>query len=394
MDHRRSAGAAAGSDGKRYDRFAFNMPADFRRHGSVADVMPTREESHYDSRLDAQGGIALADIADLTPLIDGAGRVTASSAGFPGGRSVSAGFFRKAGARGSGAGRETPLETPGDRLGHGCGSNVPEGLRPGMYEIASRSGGLRGWRAGCPSRSWRAKKRPRHRLSLRRSSRCSPRWRAAWTSPRGAAPWTESHAEALVWIESLGGSTGEVAKVNVVTPESGSLEFDGLFAVEPVSLSAGRERSGAGVSEAGGAETTSRSRRNFYCLNSEPPPRRPGPSTGSPNLKRSNDSNPRHSRSGAARRLYEAGPSLPIRARGLLPCYHARHGRMDAGAGLRSGELLGGLPRTHETKRRGRGPAGSDEFRERCGEARKLDGATSRSPGGSGLKIPAADDSQ
>jgi len=41
----------------------------------------------------------------------------------------------------------------------------------------------------------------------------------------------------LVWLEALGGSTGEVMKVHVVNPGPDPIEIDGYFAVEPVDLS-------------------------------------------------------------------------------------------------------------------------------------------------------------
>jgi hypothetical protein len=42
--------------------------------------------------------------------------------------------------------------------------------------------------------------------------------------------------EPLIWLESLGGSTGDVMKVHVVNPGPDPIAIDGYFAVEPVDL--------------------------------------------------------------------------------------------------------------------------------------------------------------
>ena len=57
-----------------------------------------------------------------------------------------------------------------------------------------------------------------------------------------AQPATSSVVESsienspLIWLEALGGSTGEVMKVHVVNPGPDPIEIDGYFAVEPVDL--------------------------------------------------------------------------------------------------------------------------------------------------------------
>jgi hypothetical protein len=69
----------------------------------------------------------------------------------------------------------------------------------------------------------------------------------------------------MIWLESLGGSTGEVMTVHVVNPGAGPLDLSGLFAVEPVSLPpAERNRIMESVRQAAGDhfEVTA----NFYCL--------------------------------------------------------------------------------------------------------------------------------
>jgi hypothetical protein len=72
-------------------------------------------------------------------------------------------------------------------------------------------------------------------------------------------------ADPLLWIESLGGSTGEVMKVHLVNPTPDPITIDGYFALEPVDLSpAERDRIREAVRQASGnhVEVTAA----FYCL--------------------------------------------------------------------------------------------------------------------------------
>jgi hypothetical protein len=84
---------------------------------------------------------------------------------------------------------------------------------------------------------------------------------AAQTQPASA---TGSN-EPLIWLEALGGSTGEVMKVHVVNPGPDPIELDGYFAVEPVDLTPEeRDRIFESVKEAVGNHVEAVI--SFYCL--------------------------------------------------------------------------------------------------------------------------------
>lgn len=69
----------------------------------------------------------------------------------------------------------------------------------------------------------------------------------------------------LLWLESLGGSTGDVMKVHVVNPGSEPIEIDGYFALEPVDLSPEqRDRFMETVRQAAGKRVEALV--SFYCL--------------------------------------------------------------------------------------------------------------------------------
>lgn len=71
--------------------------------------------------------------------------------------------------------------------------------------------------------------------------------------------------EPLIWLESLGGSTGEVMKVHIVNPGPDPIAIDGYFAVEPVDLTAAeRDRIFESVKEAAGNHVEAMI--SFYCL--------------------------------------------------------------------------------------------------------------------------------
>jgi len=92
--------------------------------------------------------------------------------------------------------------------------------------------------------------------------------------PRTAAGTDSLRDGPLIWLESLGGSTGDVMKIHVVNPGSDPIVLDGRFAVEPVDLSpAERDRIFASVKEAAGNHVEAVV--SFYCLEfgaAAPPP--------------------------------------------------------------------------------------------------------------------------
>ena len=69
----------------------------------------------------------------------------------------------------------------------------------------------------------------------------------------------------LMWLESLGGSTGDVMKVHVVNPGPDPIEIDGYFAVEPVDLTPEeRDQIFESVEQAAGNHVEAVI--SFYCL--------------------------------------------------------------------------------------------------------------------------------
>ncbi len=92
----------------------------------------------------------------------------------------------------------------------------------------------------------------------------APSWPSTLQAQTGPAFAIESD-EPLLWLESLGGSTGDVMKVHVVNPGPDPIAIDGYFAVEPVDLSPEeRDRIFESVKQAAGnhAEAVI----SFYCL--------------------------------------------------------------------------------------------------------------------------------
>jgi len=71
--------------------------------------------------------------------------------------------------------------------------------------------------------------------------------------------------EPLIWLEALGGSTGEVMKVHVVNPGPDPIEIDGYFALDPVDLTPEeRDRIFESVRTAAGNHVEAVI--SFYCL--------------------------------------------------------------------------------------------------------------------------------
>lgn len=83
----------------------------------------------------------------------------------------------------------------------------------------------------------------------------------------GTAPAIESSATEgpLIWLEALGGSTGEVMKIHMVNPGPDPIEIDGYFAVEPVDLTP-EERDRIFQSVKGAAGNHVEAVVDFYCL--------------------------------------------------------------------------------------------------------------------------------
>lgn len=102
------------------------------------------------------------------------------------------------------------------------------------------------------------------RFVLVAASICATPGASALHAQTHPAASLESNAP-LIWLEALGGSTGDVMKVHVVNPGPDPIEIDGYFSVEPVDLTPEeRERVFESVKAAAGnhVELTI----PFYCL--------------------------------------------------------------------------------------------------------------------------------
>ena len=129
---------------------------------------------------------------------------------------------------------------------------------------------------------------------------------AAQTQPAAAT----GSDEPLIWLESLGGSTGDVMKVHVVNPGPDPIEIDGYFAVEPVNLTPQeRDRIFASVKEAAGNHVEAVI--SFYCLEFGAAARAAGVVYRLASPAAQQAFSPAARAMEAARRLHEAGDLSP-----------------------------------------------------------------------------------
>jgi len=262
------ASVAAGGD----YQITFHLPGEFPASWDRLPVAYSDAQGtvRYDSRQDVHDALGLADIADLTPLVERSARLTgASPHASRAGRFCVCGFFpdrrSREGVTLAGAPMGAPLTASTSELWF----EVPEDLAPGLHEIDADPAvgfsegalstieivttGESGDSVECPCAS---------------GNQFLSDWNESRTrlpAKMEVEPEERSEAEPVIWLESLGGSTGEVFRAHVVGPAEEPLEFDGLFAVEPVSLSPEeRDRALASVRRSAGSHLDVQA--NFYCL--------------------------------------------------------------------------------------------------------------------------------
>jgi hypothetical protein len=303
------AGQAAGDDSY---RLSFTVPGDFPSRWARLPIVYADPGGQvlYDSRLDARDAVALAGISDLAPFIERLGRVTgASPRAHPGERFCVCGFFPDRRSRQGLRLDDVPLSDPISVSGSQMWFLMPAGAT-GSHEIRGDPavGFAPGDRAAIEISEGPAEDVPG-------PCPCASEFLAdglATGPPAGVGrnPYGESPEPPLLWLESLGGSTGEVFTAHLVSPGSEPIEFDGLFAVEPVSLlPEQRDRILASVRQAAGSHAEVKV--NFYCLQfgAAAPPEGVVYRVASP--EKQERFQPAARALAAARRLYEANLLSP-----------------------------------------------------------------------------------
>ena len=87
----------------------------------------------------------------------------------------------------------------------------------------------------------------------------------ALVEPRAASGDASFRDQPLIWLEALGGSTGDVMKIHVVNPGPDPIAIDGYFALEPVDLAPEeRDRFFESVKQSVGGHVEAVV--SFYCL--------------------------------------------------------------------------------------------------------------------------------
>jgi hypothetical protein len=250
-------------------QLAFHAPGDFPRGWEALPIEYVDPQGRllYDSRSDMRDAVGLANIADPTALVEARGRLTGASArAHLGGRFCVCGFFphRRSweGLAVDGRSLGMPVTASGTELWF----DVPETLSPGVHEIAVDPGAgfADGERASIailsPEQGTDGPVCP-----CAEGNKFLSQWAERPPPPANVAAATTPAVEPLLWLESLGGSTGEVFRAHVVSSGAGPIEIDGLFAVEPVSLSSEeRDRILESVRQAAGSHVEVQA--NFYCL--------------------------------------------------------------------------------------------------------------------------------
>jgi len=262
--------AAAGpldADG-RY-RITFHLPAEFPMSWDRLPVAYSDPQGtvRYDSRQDAHDAVGLADIADLTPLVERTARITGASprASRPG-RFCVCGFFPERRASEGLALAGVPLGPPLTASTTELWFEVPDHLAPGVHQIGADPSA--GFSESAPA-TIEIVTAPETLDTAECPCAARNEFLSDWEDSQARLPVGRAlerpEAEPVIWLESLGGSTGEVFRAHVVGPAGGPLEFDGLFAVEPVSLSPEeRDRALESVRRSAGSHLDVQA--NFYCL--------------------------------------------------------------------------------------------------------------------------------
>ena len=246
----------------------FTLPADFPESWDRLPIEYADPGGQvlYDSRLDARP-VGLAAISDPAPFREGVGRLTGSTpAAAPGERFCVCGFFpnptSRAGLLLDGAALNDPISATGTELWflmpdvevgtHEIGGDPAAGYGLGEPVTIETSATPTDLDPPCPC--------ARESAFLADDVETGPP-----VEIRPPPPAEEEREPPVIWLESLGGSTGEVFTAHLVGADSGPIEVDGLFAVEPVALSPEeKERVLASVRQVAGSHADVNV--NFYCL--------------------------------------------------------------------------------------------------------------------------------
>ena len=246
----------------------FTLPADFPESWDRLPIVYADPGGQvlYDSRLDARP-VGLAGINDPAPFIEGVSRLTgASPKAASGERFCVCGFFPGRPSRSGLLLDGVPLNDPISASGTELWFRMPD-VEVARHEIRGDAG------VGyAPGESVAIETSA---MPSEQDDQCPCAMESGFladdveTGPpveiRPAPPAAEEREPPLIWLESLGGSTGEVFTAHLVGADSGPIEVDGLFAVEPVSLSPEeKERVLASVRQAAGSHADVNV--NFYCL--------------------------------------------------------------------------------------------------------------------------------
>lgn len=258
------------SDASATYRLSVTVPADFPLSWNRLPIVYADPAGRvvYDSGEDPGKGVALADIANLAPFFERAGRVSgASPQASPGELFCVCGFFPDRESR------------QGVRLGaEPLGPPVTASTAELWFEVPADAAAGRQAITGDPAAGFARGEEASIEIAAADPSRdgspcpCAYEegYLAEWepVAPRlipAGGDRKPDPVEPTIWLESLGGSTGEVLMAHVVNPGPGPLDLSGLFAVEPVSLSpTEKNRALEELLRAGGEHVEVKA--SFYCL--------------------------------------------------------------------------------------------------------------------------------
>jgi len=316
-------------------RLAFRLPPDFPDDWNRLPIVyrDVNGRVSYDSaKEDAQAAVALADVSDPAPFLAGKPRITGvTGLASQGERVCVCGLFPDGASRQGLSIGGIPLGIPLTGSTTELWFEIPASVTPGIHQIT-----------GDPAAGFSPEEDApvevvdsAERVTESDEARCPcvgsigflSAWRGGRTYPAEIieAASVESESEravrrvalapdraaeppegTLIWIESVGGSTGEVAKVHVVNPGAEPFPIGGYAAIEPVSIGPSeRAKLLEQLRRAPGAHQDLPA--NFYCLQL----RKQVPSEGMAyriaGPEKQEQFRPAARALAAARRLYEAG---------------------------------------------------------------------------------------